>query len=231
MARGRGDRPDLAQQPAEVVERMAEREQHTATEVRSRAVPLPIVLARMPVRQILTPMRMEAPDRADPLLLDHALDREQAGMETELESHEHLQHTGLDQRRQPVQPFLAVGHGLLDQQVRPRLCCEDRRLEMQRRRVRNDRRDRAMGQGRGEAALGPVALDRRSARGPLARPTEHHVRVPERAQIAEMPAADRPQADDQDAAHEWTVRFAALACSRGAGPGMAAGLPSALKSR
>ena len=84
---------------------MRQRDDDSAAEVRTRGVTLAIVFPRMPLRQVLAPVRVDGQHFAERPLLDQFARFVERGMIAELESHQNFASAFLGGFLQHIQPI------------------------------------------------------------------------------------------------------------------------------
>src|SRR5262249_7878414 len=109
---------DVANQPAQVVERMTEREQYAAAKIRPRGIAGAIVLPGMHAGQVLAPVRLCRENAADFTRTDPGARLAKTGVEAELETDQRGEAARLGDLLQFADADQIVRHRLLDQKVR-----------------------------------------------------------------------------------------------------------------
>ena len=90
MSANRKNSPRQAEQRIEVIEFVNLGNQHTATQVRARCIHLAIVLVGVPAGEVFADVRPHAQQMSETVLMERALKRQKAGMETKLVAdHDH----------------------------------------------------------------------------------------------------------------------------------------------
>jgi hypothetical protein len=119
-------------------------------------------------------------------------------METELKSNQDLPASSSHRPPQLIDPRHAVRNGLLEQKVAPGLCRRNRDLQVERRRVAHDHGLRPLLKRPREIRFYRQAGEILGREGALAGSVQDDVELPKAPQVAEMAAADRSQAGDEE---------------------------------
>ena len=181
---------------------MALREQNAAPQIRAGSIALSIVLPWVPGRQVFPVVnvgRHDAPKFPRGNLPPRKFQR---GVKTELESHQHPGASSLDNGLEAFGTFERIAHRFLQQYAAARLRRFERRVDVQRGRIGNDRAIWPMLAQR----VSQIALDLKTfevgvRQGPLEFLPSLEVLFAEGNQVSQMAAADRAKADDKNLCH------------------------------
>ena len=178
---------------------MRERDDHAAAQLRARGVTLAVVLPRMPVGQVLAPVRMDGQHLAERPRLDQLARLVDGGMITELEPNQDAAPALRGGLLQEVESRQRVGDRLFEQDMTSRLGGWDGHLQMQRRGIgHHDRLGLVLLQRLSQVRFDGIACQLVIGQGRLAGAEQDDIRLTQGDQVTKVTSANGAETSNQE---------------------------------